>query len=102
MAYPTPTVEAVMTTETTEILDRLHSCEAAIEVHRAYIKALEYGLRMTVFSHPAREQLSDAWVQLLPTIAAKHRDDGGELFAAAFQQALTVLTEQIGEPNSTR
>ncbi|HDS1307984.1 TPA: hypothetical protein ACOENG_002697 [Stenotrophomonas maltophilia] len=89
-----------MNDRTSELLDRLHCCEASIEVHRAYIKALEYGLRMAVFSHPAREQLSGAWLQLLPNIAAKHRDDGGELFAAAFQQALTVLTEQIGEPNS--
>ncbi|OBU64398.1 hypothetical protein A9K58_17570 [Stenotrophomonas maltophilia] len=79
-----------------DLLDRLHSCEVAIEVHRGYLKAMEYGLRMAVATHPAREQLSDAWLQLLPNIAAKHRDDGGELFAAAFEQALTVLTEQIG------
>ncbi|MRE89912.1 hypothetical protein CEE61_03490 [Stenotrophomonas maltophilia] len=79
-----------------DLLDRLHSCEVAIEVHRGYLKAMEYGLRMAVATHPSREQLSDAWLQLLPNIAAKHRDDGGELFAAAFEQALTVLTEQIG------
>ncbi|WP_448141309.1 hypothetical protein [Stenotrophomonas sepilia] len=79
-----------------DLLGRLHSCEVAIEVHRGYLKAMEYGLRMAVATHPSREQLSDAWLQLLPNIAAKHRDDGGELFAAAFEQALTVLTEQIG------
>ncbi|MDQ7306795.1 hypothetical protein O0J71_07580 [Stenotrophomonas sp. Sm3119] len=83
-----------------ELLDRLHSCEVAIEVHHGYLKAMEYGLRMAVATHPAREHLSDVWLQLLPHIAAKHRDDGGELFVAAFEQALTVLTEQIGEPAS--
>ncbi|MDZ7476853.1 hypothetical protein U5F73_17990, partial [Stenotrophomonas pavanii] len=40
-----------MTTEITEILDRLHSCEAAIEVHRGYLKAMEYALRVP--SHQA-------------------------------------------------
>lgn len=91
-----------MTTEITETLDRLHSCEAAIEVHRGYLKAMEYGLRMTVATHPSREQLSEAWVQLLPNIAAKHQGDGGELFAAAFEQALILLTEQICAEDALR
>lgn len=91
-----------MTTEITEILDRLRCCEAAIEVHRGYLKAMEYALRVSVLTHPAPEHLTETWLRLLPSIAAKHRDDGGELFAAALQQALTVLTEQIGEPNSKR
>ncbi|WP_401738328.1 hypothetical protein [Stenotrophomonas pavanii] len=86
-----------MTTEITEILDRLHSCEAAIEVHRGYLKAMEYALRVSVLTHPAPEQLNETWMQLLPGIAAKHRGDGGELFAAAFEQSLRLLTEQIGD-----
>lgn len=79
-----------------ELLDRLHSCEVAIEVHRGYLKAMEYALRISVLTHPEPERLNLAWLQLLPCIAARHKDDGGELFAAAFQQSLTVLTEQIG------
>ncbi|MEN6682158.1 hypothetical protein ABFC53_08130 [Stenotrophomonas pavanii] len=79
-----------------ELLDRLHSCEVAIEVHRGYLKAMEYALRISVLTHPEPERLNLAWLQLLPSIAARHKDDGGELFAAAFQQSLTVLTEQIG------
>lgn len=35
--------------------------------------------------------------QLLPNIAAKHRLDSSDLFAAALEQSLTVLTEQIGD-----
>lgn len=86
-----------MTTEVTEILDRLQTCEAGLEVHRGYLKAMEYALRVCLLTHPAPANLSGAWRQLLPTIAAKHRDDSSDLFAAAFQQSLTVLTEQIGE-----
>ncbi|WP_409461240.1 hypothetical protein ACK1O1_08100 [Stenotrophomonas maltophilia] len=33
----------------------------------------------------------------LPTIAATHSADSSDIFAAAFQQSLTVLTEHIGE-----
>ena len=88
-----------MSTEITEILDRLHACEAGLEVHRGYLKAMEYALRMCVLTHPAPDNLADAWGQLLPTIAAKHMDSSA-LFTAAFQQSLTVLTEQIGEVRS--
>lgn len=91
-----PSVETAMTTNLTEVLDRLQACEASIEMHRGYLKAFEYALRVCVLTHPAPEKLSEAWLQLLPGIAAKHREAGRELFAAAFQQSLTVLTEQIG------
>lgn len=88
-----------MTDGISELLDRLHCCEVAIEVHRGYLKAMEYALRVSVLTHPAPERLTDTWLRLLPSIAAKHKHDGGALFAAAFEQSLTVLTEQIGEPN---
>ncbi|HGM5514507.1 TPA: hypothetical protein ACKPYU_000782 [Stenotrophomonas maltophilia] len=91
-----------MTDGISELRDRLHSCEAAIEVHRGYLKATEYALRVCVLTHPAPEQLTDTWLRLLPSIAAKHKHDGGDLFAAAFEQSLMVLTEQIGEPTSKR
>ncbi len=31
-----------MTTEITEILDRLHACESELQMHRGYLKAAEY------------------------------------------------------------
>lgn len=86
-----------MSAEINEILDRLQACEAGLEMHRGYLKAMEYALRMCVLTHPAPGTLSDAWRQILPAIAATHRADSSDLFAAAFQQSLTVLTEQIGE-----
>lgn len=86
-----------MAPEITEILERLHACEVGIEAQRGYLKAMEYALRLCVMTHPAPEELSTAWSKLLPTIAAKHRADSSDLFAAAFEQSLTVLTEQIGD-----
>lgn len=35
-----------MTSEITEILDRLHARQAALEMHRDYLKAMEYVLRV--------------------------------------------------------
>ncbi|WP_447905279.1 hypothetical protein [Stenotrophomonas sepilia] len=89
-----------MTTEITEILDRLQSCEAGLEMHRGYLKAMEYALRLCVLTHPSPNDLSNAWHRLLPSIAAKHRLDSSDLFAAAFEQSLTVLTEQIGDAHA--
>ncbi len=85
-----------MTSEITEILDRLHACEAAIEMHRGYLKAMEYALRISFLTHQDQELLPDTWTRLLPLIAQSRERDGGQLFAAAFQQSLTVLTERIG------
>ncbi|XNX73582.1 hypothetical protein ACL5HQ_11310 [Stenotrophomonas maltophilia] len=85
-----------MTSEITEILDRLNSCEAALEMHRGYLKAMEYALRVSFLTHQDPAALLDKWTRLLPSIAQSHEKDGGQQFAAAFQQSLTVLTEQIG------
>ena len=100
IAFPAQPVETAMTAEITEILDRLQTCEAGLEMHRGYLKAMEYALRICILTHPEPERLTENWLRLLPSMAAKHREDGGDLFAAAFQQSLTVLTEQIGAGNT--
>ena len=92
-----PQVEPVMKPTVEQLSERLDACEIELEAHRAYIKAMEYALRVLVFAHPASERLSETWLRVLPSIAVKHRDSGGDVFAAAFQQALIVLTEQIGD-----
>lgn len=84
-----------MTTPTEEILERLGACEAVLEAHRGYLKAMEYAIRVSVLTHPESERLAAAWTTLLPGITAAHQHDGGPLFSAAFQQSLVVLTEQI-------
>lgn len=85
-----------MTPEITEILERLHACEAALEMHRGYLKAMEYGLRVSFLTHQDPGILLDTWTRLLPSITHSHEREGGQQFAAAFQQSLIVLTEQIG------
>ena len=85
-----------MPSEITEILARLHACEAALEMHRGYLKAMEYGLRVSFLTHQDPVILLDTWTRLLPSIAHSHEREGSQQFAAAFQQSLTVLTEQIG------
>lgn len=80
----------------TEILSRLQACEAGLEMHRGYLKAMEYALRVSFVTHPDPALLLDTWTKLLPSITHRHERDGGQPFAAAFQQSLTVLTEQIG------
>lgn len=96
VVFPPIPVEPAMSTEITEILDRLHACEAGLEVHRGYLKAMEYALRVSFLTHQDPDALLDTWTRLLPSIARTHADDAGPLFVAAFQQSLTVLTEQIG------
>ncbi|RRU68489.1 hypothetical protein EGJ24_22325 [Stenotrophomonas maltophilia] len=85
-----------MISEITEIHDRLHACETALEMHRGYLKAMEYALRVSLLTHQDPGTLLDTWTRLLPSIAQSHERDGGQAFTAAFQQSLTVLTEQIG------
>lgn len=85
-----------MNAEITEVLERLHACETALEMHRGYLKAMEYGLRVSLMAHHDPLVLLDTWTRLLPTIGLRHERDGSQQFAAAFQQSLTVLTEQIG------
>jgi len=82
-----------------EIVQRLDACETSLEAHRGYLKAFEYGLRAAVVTHPRPEELCRVWTQLLLGIAEKHSGDGGAIYRAALQQALALLTDQIGAPN---
>lgn len=78
-----------------DLLTRLAACETDLAAHRGYLKALEYGLRAAIVSHPDRSLLSRTWASLLPTIAEVHAAEDGPTFTAAFQQCLSVLTRQI-------
>ncbi|WMJ69599.1 hypothetical protein [Stenotrophomonas sp. 24(2023)] len=89
-------------TDTDQILGRLQACEAALDAQRGYIKALEYGLRVLVVTHPAPGRLGTAWKHLLPGIADTHVAADSALFTAAFQQALAGLSEQIALAASSR
>ncbi len=65
-------------------------------MHRGYLKAMEYALRVSLLTHQDPRILLDTWTRLLPSIVHSHQRGSGQQFAAAFQQSLTVLTEQIG------
>lgn len=68
-----------------------------LQASRGYIKALEYGLQAVIASHPSPAALTELWSHLLPEVADAHA--GGTapspLFDAAFQHALTSLSEHI-------
>ncbi|PTS72570.1 hypothetical protein DBR33_14910 [Stenotrophomonas sp. HMWF022] len=78
-----------------DLSQRLAACESELEAHRGYLKALEYGLRAAIISHPRPEALVQVWRAMLPGMAEAHRGRDGAVFAAALEQALTLLTEQI-------
>ena len=83
-----------MTTTTAAILDRLEALETDLEAQRGYIKALEYGVRALIITHPDPKNLHGSWSALLPGIADVHAGNGSAIFSAAFQQALALLTRR--------
>jgi len=89
-------------TETEQILDRLHACEAALDAQRGYIKALEYGLRTLMVTHPTPSRLDIAWRHLLPKIADTHAAADSAIFTSAFQQALVLIGKQIEDAAADR
>jgi len=79
-----------------ELLKRLEAYETEMEAHRGYIKALEYGLRAVIISHPEPRDLAGIWRAILPGIADSHFEST-PLFSAALRQGLSLLSEQIEE-----
>ena len=84
-----------MNFEISDLKARLEACETDLAAHRGYLKALEYGVRTLIITHPYPDLLSRAWASILPGITEAHGPEGGWIFNAAFQQLLSVLTQQI-------
>lgn len=62
------------------------------------VKALEYGIRMLIETHPDRERLSLAWQAVLPVIADAHTSgevSEPEAFQQGLQSVLGRLTQQV-------
>ena len=80
-----------------QIEERLAACELELQTSRGYIKALEYGLHAVIASHPAPDALAELWSHVLPEVADIHGAGatGAALFDAAFQQALSGLSDHI-------
>lgn len=87
-----------MTQTDLDLPQRMAACESELEAHRGYLKALEYGLRAAIISHPRPEAMAHVWREMLPAMADAHRGRDGAVFTAALEQALTLLTEQIEAP----
>lgn len=79
-----------------QLAARLEACEVDLEVHRGYIKALEYGLRAVIASHPTPQLLSLAWGMTLAGAADAHAGEEGFAFNGAMQQAMRDLTSDLG------
>lgn len=68
-----------MTSEITEVLERLHACEASLEMHCGYLKAIEYGVRGSFLTHQDPAFLLDKWPRLFPSIAHSHERGGAAI-----------------------
>ncbi|HDS1038171.1 TPA: hypothetical protein QDZ42_001368 [Stenotrophomonas maltophilia] len=91
----TPTLE--------QLAERLHACEIDLEAHRAYLKAMEYGLGAAIATHGDPRALARVWDLMLVEAADAHAGLDGAIFTAAFQQALRMITERISllHPDTT-
>lgn len=88
-------------TTTAELLKRVEAYETELEAHRGYIKAIEYGLRAVIISHPEPRDLRNVWRAILPGIADSHFEET-PLFSTALRQGLSLLSEQIEETAATK
>lgn len=78
-----------------QLAARLEACEVDLEAHRGYIKALEYGLRAVIASHPNPQILSPVWGMTLAGASDVHAGKEGYVFTSAIQQALSALTTEL-------
>lgn len=78
-----------------ELAARLDACEVDLEAHRGYLKALEYGLRTIIASHPSPHLLPVAWNMALAGVADAHAGHQTLTYNTALQQGLQALTQQF-------
>ncbi|MBK0024660.1 hypothetical protein IAE57_00650 [Stenotrophomonas sp. S48] len=79
-----------------QLAARLEACEVDLEAHRGYIKALEYGMRAVIASHPNPQVFSLAWGMALAGASDAHAGEEGFPFTGAIQQAMRDLTSELG------
>lgn len=77
--------------------DRLDQLESQVEALMGHVKALEYGLRLTLATHPRPEVLVDALGHITgDAIAANPDVDGsGPMYQAALRQGLLIIRAQL-------
>ncbi|HDS0948667.1 TPA: hypothetical protein QDZ34_000923 [Stenotrophomonas maltophilia] len=78
-----------------QLNERLQACEVELEAHRAYLKAMEYGLAAAFATQGDSRSLPQVWNLMLVEAADAHAGMESAIFTAALQQALRMITEQI-------
>lgn len=73
----------------------MDACEVDLEAHVGYLKALEYGLRTIIASHPSPQRLPVAWNMALAGVADAHAGHQTLTYNTALQQGLRALTQQF-------
>jgi len=80
--------------------ERLEQLDSKIEALMGHVKALEYGLRLMIATHPRPDVVLHALDQVIhqagqPLILSGA--ESGPLYTAALQQGLDIIREQIVE-----
>lgn len=96
--------------EEEDLLARLDRAEAIACIAAGRTKALEYGLRFFIATHPFPEEAARSWQQALALISEEHSEGPEELpnvemYQAGIQQVLSALTRQFdvnSEPQEDR
>lgn len=80
--------------------DRLEQLESQVEALMGHVKALEYGLRLVIATHPAPElvlQALDSMADDILTPPSFTGEAASPMYQAALQQGLGIVREQITE-----
>ncbi|WP_313424679.1 hypothetical protein [Stenotrophomonas rhizophila] len=80
--------------------ERLEQVESQMHALMGHVKALEYGLRLLIASHPAPEVVQHALDRITAQALSSAATGGLEphpLYQAALHQGLGIISEQISE-----
>ncbi|UQY89291.1 hypothetical protein LQE85_08855 [Stenotrophomonas rhizophila] len=75
-------------------LERIEALEVQVQAILGHLKAMEYGLRLLIATHPNPEVLIAASEGLEQRATSAHLDDDA-MYSAAITQGITILRDQI-------
>lgn len=75
--------------------ERIDLLEGQTQALLGHLKAMEYGLRLLIATHPNPEVLGATLAKIEQLASAENREDDA-VYAAAISQGLTALREQVG------
>lgn len=79
--------------------DRLDQLESQVEALMGHVKALEYGLRLTLATHPRPDVLIDTLDRITSDAVAPQPEEDklGPMYQAALRQGLLIIRAQLVE-----